>query len=137
VFLKVKQADNNDFSFLNPSDELHGYYLYLKRKHSGGNDAGGKAPAKDDQSNSGESDSGNPLSGLLGGYSSSSSEDGSGDGVNDSKFAETATVKGSEETSTMDTQVQKDGDEGDKKRKADRLERLRLWKESKMNQTTT
>jgi len=137
VFLKVKQASNTDFSFLNPSDDLHRYYLYLKDKHT-------PNKAKDEEGDGSDDASG--LVGLLGGYASSSDSDLScspekkkdtssslDDGKKDTVDTEHHTV-----TETTDAKPASSSDslpsEQDRKRKADRLERLRVWKESKLKE---
>mmetsp|Transcript_29845 Transcript_29845/g.63302 ORF Transcript_29845/g.63302 Transcript_29845/m.63302 type:complete len:171 (-) Transcript_29845:3496-4008(-) len=143
VFLKVKQANNADFSFLNPSDELHRYYLYLKVKHS----SNGENENKNDLTNKDtDNESDNPLSGLLGGYSSSS-EESSGPTKNDNNST-TEESEGKDVTSSLNKdhkaqhndegkdpkQIPTRSDAQDRKRKADRLERLRHWKESRLKQ---
>ena len=129
VFLKVKQSSNSEFAFLHPSDELHRYYLYLKEKHSANN-----ASNKDgDDSDAPD----NPLSNLLGDYASSSDEND----VDKKPESKTADNKSSSEDNE---QQGKDTDEGenthvdsqsaeqdDKKRKAERLQRLQIWKQSR------
>ena len=113
ILLKLKQANNNDLSFINPLDDLHQYYLFLKGKCSG------KTPATDEavmEASSEKEVSG--LGGLLAAYASSSDEESS-DRVEESK----------EDTSIPPEQ-------NEQKRKAERMARLRQWKESK-NLTTS
>lgn len=145
VFLKVKQASNADFSFLNPSDDLHRYYLYLKEKHT-------PNKAKDEEEDESDASNVSGLAGLLGGYASSSDsdsscspekkndtkrsslDDGKKDIVNAEQHTDTTT------TETTDTKPASSSDslssDQDRKRKADRLERLRVWKESKLKEQT-
>jgi hypothetical protein len=132
VFLKVKQSSNSDFAFLHPADELHRYYLYLKEKHSVKYSSTNKDG--DDSDNS----PGNPLSNLLGDYASSSDESD----VDKKPESKTADNKSSSEDNQ---QPGKDADEGenthvdsqsseqdDKKRKAERLQRLQIWKQYRL-----
>ena len=70
VFLKVKQADNGDFAFLAPSNELHPYYLFLKYKHNP--EPKTKQTADD---GGGEEEEKRGIAGLLGCYSSSNEDD--------------------------------------------------------------
>lgn len=128
VFLKVKQAANADFSFLNPSDDLHGYYQYLKGKSSAfkNNNANEGASANVDSDSSASG-----IAGLLGNYASSSDESDCNNEVKDGATTST--------NATISKDVDREGCTGgggdediDKKRKAERLERLRRWKESKI-----
>ena len=135
VFLKVKQATNADFAFLQPSDELHRYYQHLKEKYSSKLE-GAKASRKNDSDgNSSEHDEpgGNSLSGLLGGYSSSSSDESSVK----SNIKQSAKRDETKDTASADGDGDqpKEGDnqqsnEQNRKRK-ERLERLAKWKESR------
>jgi hypothetical protein len=151
VFLKVKQANNVDFAFLNPKDELHRYYQHVKAKHGNGKNDGSTNEMSTGKDNSDDnSTSDNPLSGLLGGYASSSSScDGSSstdlgkkDGISSTstnieckgKTKETSLEKGNGTQPDKDTKPTSLSDEQDRKRKADRLERLKAWKESRMKQ---
>ena len=144
VFLKVKQASNADFSFLNPSDDLHRYYLYLKEKHT-------PNKLKDDEEDESDASNASGLAGLLGGYASSSDSDSScspekkkdtkfsslNDGKNDTKCS--SLDDGKKDTGTTDAKLDSSdsiSSELDRKRKADRLERLRVWKESKLKEQT-
>ena len=133
VFVKVKQGANADFSFLHASDELHAYYLHLK----GNNALPDKGCAQKSSDSDDETD--NPLSGLLGGYASSSDE-------SCSPVKNGMATTGKSEGKSTDSNIQTDGIEQcaeagsqpsdlDKKRKADRMERLRAWKESKLKQS--
>lgn len=149
VFLKVKQANNVDFAFLNPKDELHRYYLHVKAKHSNSNNDGSineMTKGKDDSDDNNTSD--NPLSGLLGGYASSSSDESSSadsgkkDGISststnngcEGKTKETSLDKGNVAQPDIDTKPPRSlSDDQDRKRKADRLERLKAWKESRIS----
>lgn len=136
VFLKVKQASNVDFSFLNPSDDLHRYYLYLKEKHN-------PNKAKDEEEDGSDASG---LAGLLGGYASSSDSDSSCSpekkkdtkcsSLNDGK-KDTVNTEQHNDTGTTDAKLDSSDSvpsEQDRKRKADRLERLRVWKESKLKE---
>jgi len=155
VFLKVKQANNVDFAFLNPKDELHKYYLHVKAKHGDSKNDGSineMIKGKDDSEDNNTSD--NPLSGLLGGYASSSSssssssdesspaDSGKKDGISstttnddcEGKTKETFLDKGNGAQPDIDTKPPSSlSDEQDRKRKADRLERLKAWKESRIS----
>ena len=140
VFLKVKQASNADFSFLNPSDDLHRYYLYLKEKHT-------PNKAKDEEEDGSDASG---LAGLLGGYASSSDSDLScsqekkndtkcsslKDGKKDTINAEQHTDATTETADIKLPSSSSLSSEQDRKRKADRLERLRVWKESKLKEQT-
>ena len=143
VFLKVKQASNSDFSFLNPSDDLHRYYLYLKDKHN-------PNKAKDEEEDGRDASNASGLAGLLGGYASSSDSDSSccssekkkdtSSSLNDGK-KDTVNAEQHNDTTTTETTDIKPASssdslssEQDRKRKADRLERLRVWKESKLKE---
>lgn len=139
VFLKVKQASNADFSFLNPSDDLHRYYLYLKEKDN-------PNKAKDEEGDGSDDTSG--LAGLLGGYASSSDSDSSC--CSSEKKKDTSSSLDDGKKDTVNTEQHNDTTTGaadskptssgsisselDRKRKADRLERLRVWKESKLKE---
>lgn len=137
VFLKVKQADNEDFSFLNPSDDMHQYFQCLKKRHGSKKTASKKEDSDDSDA------SGNPLSGLLGGYASSSDESSDGE----SKRCVEPNVKADDPKKVdkiIATEAVRDeagekgvgkSEEQDRKRKADRLERLRIWKESRLKQS--
>ncbi len=126
VFLKVKQANNPNFAFFNSKDELHGYYLYLRGKYS--RNAKDKnivlRRAGSDDGKGG--DGGNPLSVLLGGYSSSSEESRC-----PSENLDNSSVKSKANDSTDGNNDDIRSEEQERKRKADRLERLRIWKESR------
>ena len=126
MFVKVKQGANADFSFLQSSDELHAYYLYLKEKRSLPDNSCSK------KSSGSDGEPANPLSGLLGGYASSSDES------NSPAKNDVATVGKSEGDSTCtENQAcrESQASELDKKRKAERMERLRAWKESRLKQS--
>lgn len=136
VFLKVKQATNTDFSFLTPSNELHRYYLYLKEKHrNNGKNANVSTNNQGDCSD--ENASVNPLSGLLGDYESSSDE-------STSPTKNDATATGNKSNGKIEENQPQDEGKGiqvdsqscgqDRKRKAERMKRLRLWKESRLEQ---
>ena len=71
ILLKLKQANNDDLSFMNQWDDLHQYYLFLKGKCSS------KTQATDEVVADG-------LGGLLAAYASSSDEESS-DRVEESK----------------------------------------------------
>lgn len=138
----MKQASNADFSFLNPSDDLHRYYLYLKEKHN-------PNKAKDEEEDGSDASG---LAGLLGGYASSSDSDSSccsSEKKNDTKCSslddgkmDTINAEQHNDTTTTETTDTKPSSsislssEQDRKRKADRLERLRVWKESKLKEQT-
>mmetsp|Transcript_52505 Transcript_52505/g.111551 ORF Transcript_52505/g.111551 Transcript_52505/m.111551 type:complete len:166 (+) Transcript_52505:988-1485(+) len=136
VFLKVKQATNTDFSFLHSSNELHRYYLYLKEKNSNNGEHDG-GPAKEEGGDDSSIESKNPLSGLLGDYASSDEE-----GMSPT---ENNTVTSYESKSKIEENRLQDEDEGEgiqvepseaeSTRKAERLERLRVWKESRLKQS--
>lgn len=135
VFLKVKQASNVDFSFLNPTDELYEYYLYLKGKHCNATSNINKNDSGDNKKGENNSDtSDNPLSGLLGGYASSSSDEEEGTKISEEK--KDTCLNNNEDN--CPTGAQKPGgtsdDEQDRKRKANRLKRLKAWKESRLKQ---
>lgn len=109
ILLKLKQANNNDLAFINPLDDLHQYYLFLKGKCSGKTQAATdevvvEACSKKEVSG---------LGGLLAAYASSSEES---DEVEESK--EDASIP---------------PEQNEQKRKAERMARLRQWKESKKN----
>lgn len=126
VFLKVKQANNADFTFLNPSDELYAYYRYVKEKHNNN--------GKNENASKGSEGCDiycNPLSGLLGGYASSSDES---TGDNNSIANEAEGKPTTTSLSKDNTQPSTQSDEQDRKRRADRLERLRKWKEARLKQ---
>ena len=151
VFLKVKQANNVDFAFLNPKDELHKYYLHVKAKHSNSkNDSTINEMSKGKDGSDDNNTSDNPLSGLLGGYASSSSssdesssaDSGKKDGISstttnddcEGKTKEISLDKGNGPQPDIDTKPPSSlSDELDRKRKADRLERLKAWKESRIS----
>ena len=152
VFLKVKQANNVDFAFLNPKDELHKYYLHVKAKHSNSkNDSTINEMSKGKDGSDDNNTSDNPLSGLLGGYASSSSssdesssaDSGKKDGISsttttnddcEGKTKETSLDKGNGAQPDIDTKPTSSlSDELDRKRKADRLERRKAWKESRIS----
>ncbi|KAL7431562.1 hypothetical protein ACHAXM_002948 [Skeletonema potamos] len=63
IFLRLKQSSNTLFSFINPADDLHPYYLHLKVKCSGENTILSNEAGK------------RGLDGLLAGYSSSCSDE--------------------------------------------------------------
>jgi len=144
VFLKVKQDGNTDFSFLNSSDGLHRYYLYLKEKYRKANDALKNNEDDDVDSDSDASD--NPLSGLLGGYLSSddesngpTSKENAATGDNSESKQEPLSSGGDSsgvdvKSNEGDTSVEAKSKEEDKERKADRLERVRLWKAFRLKQ---
>jgi len=132
VFLKVKQANDAAFAFLNPTNELHEYYLYLREKN--GRIAEDR---KTDPLKEGGEDvhSVNPLSGLLGGYSSSSEEECEGPSKNDDN-SNTTDCRGAKDSADGNERQAANNDgiqseEQERKRKADRLERLRIWKETR------
>ena len=135
VFLKVKQASNVDFSFLNPTDELYEYYLYLKGKHCN-TTSNTKNDSGDNKKGGNDSDaSDNPLSGLLGGYASSSSDEEEGMKT----LEEKKDTCSNNNEDNCPTGAQKPGgtsddEQEDRKRKADRLKRLKAWKESRLKQ---
>jgi len=112
ILLKLREANNNDLSFINPLDDLHQYYLFLKGKCSG------KTQATDEAVVEACEKEVSGLGGLLAAYASSSDEESS-DRVEESK----------EDTSIPPEQ-------NEQKRKAERMARLRQWKESK-NLTTS
>ncbi|KAL9179737.1 hypothetical protein ACHAXT_007707 [Thalassiosira profunda] len=136
VFVKVKQGANADFSFLQPSDELHAYYLHLKEKRSNNRKDEDCSNKRECGDSDGEPD--NPLSGLLGGYGSSSDESSSpvkngmatigAEGEGACTETQTSRIDQNAEAASQASEV-------DKKRKADRMERLRAWKESKLKQS--
>ena len=142
VFLKVKQASNPDFSFLNPSDDLHRYYLYLKEKHT-------PNKAKDEEEDGSDDSNTSGLAGLLGGYASSSDSSCSPEKKNDTKCSSpdngkkdtvdaeqhTTTTAGTTDAKPASSSSSLSSEQ-DRKRKADRLERLRVWKESKLKEQT-
>ena len=68
LLLKVKQADNRDFAFLSPGNDLHSYYSWLKGR---GGAIIRERSASEPSSSSSERKGG--LGGLLAGYGSSSS----------------------------------------------------------------
>jgi hypothetical protein len=117
IFLKLKQSNNTYFSFINPAAALHPYYLHLKGKCSGENEASdkGESPVSDGKSG---------LDGLLAGYSSEDTD----------KAIELKEGSAAECTASIPQEQKNDGEQN---RKAERLERLRQWKESKNLQTTT
>ncbi|KAL7543989.1 hypothetical protein ACHAXR_013385 [Thalassiosira sp. AJA248-18] len=126
VFLKVKQSTNVDFSFLHESNDLHKYFLFLKEKYAKSK-PGKQGPLDSDNSDDGAS--GNALFGLLGDYASSSSDD---DSIIPTKN-DNSTTSGKSEDREEDRDgekidVQSKTNEQDRKRKADRLERLRIWR---------
>ena len=148
----MKQANNVDFAFLNPKDELHRYYQHVKAKHGNDkNDGSTNEMSKEKDKSDDNSTSDNPLSGLLGGYASSSSScDGSSSadlgkeyGISSTSTNEeckgktkgTLLEKGNGAQPDIDTKPTSSlSDEQDRKRKADRLERLKAWKESRLKE---
>ena len=70
VLLKLKQADNRDFAFLSPGNDLHPYYSWLKGR--GGAITGTRERSASEPSSSSSERKGG-LGGLLAGYGSSSS----------------------------------------------------------------
>lgn len=142
-YLKVKQSGNADFLFLNPSDELHRYYLHLKGKHSNkgasAKDSTNKRDGADSDADSKSDDSNNPLSGLLGGYASSSDESSPptkshSENKEDVNSLGENELKPQEKEKGENSLTNKSSEKDDKKRKAARLERLRIWKESRLKQ---
>jgi len=129
VFLKVKQAGNNDFSFLNPSDELHGYYLCLKEKCGNNKKEEKEHDITKNDGHSSDNESVNPLLGLLGDYGSSSSDESTSPTKD-----EFAGKGGNLLQGKIDDEGSQNQGKDDKKRKAKRMERLRLWKERQLNQ---
>ena len=137
VFLKVKQANDAAFAFLNPTNELHEYYLYLRGKYSRIAEDRKTDPLKEGGDDDGEDVHGvNTLSGLLGGYSSSSEEECEGPSKNDdnSNIKDCRSAKdstdGNERQAENNDGIQ--SEEQERKRKADRLEKLRIWKETRL-----
>mmetsp|Transcript_26562 Transcript_26562/g.48128 ORF Transcript_26562/g.48128 Transcript_26562/m.48128 type:complete len:182 (-) Transcript_26562:79-624(-) len=137
VFIKVKQATNADFSFLNPPDKLHRYYLHTKEKFGNNNKNNNGVPEKEGSDDSSD-DSNNPLSGLLGDYDSSSDDE---DMCSTKKEKIGIEPKGkSAERPSHDKEdgggcTQAEPSPQDRKRKAERLERLRVWKETRLKQS--
>ena len=124
------------FAFLNPTNELHEYYLYLKGKYGRIAEDRKTESLKEGGDDDVEDVHGvNPLSGLLGGYSSSSEEECEGtsksddnSNIKDSRGAKDS-IDGNERQPENNDIIQ--SEEQERKRKADRLERLRIWKETK------
>lgn len=115
IILKLKQSNNTQLSFINPTDDLHPYYLHLKDK------CDSKTQASDEVNSIVSERKSGGLTSLLAGYESSSSDD-------EDTQKEVAELKGCVESTTStprertsDEQILKNG----------RLERLRQWKESK------
>ena len=125
VFLKVKQANNPNFAFFNAKDELHEYYLFLRGKYR---DQSIVLPKEEGRYDGNDVNGDNPLSCLLGGYSSSFSEES----VCPSEKIDESGMQSSDARGATDEN--KDlvrSEEQERKRKADRLVRLRIWKESR------
>jgi len=118
IFLKLKQSNNNHLSFIHPADDLHPYYLLLKGKCSGENQAS-------DMANSSVSEGKSGLNVLLAGYESSSSDDEDTDKVTELKVGSAASIPREQTNDESDEQIRRD----------ERLERLRQWKISKNLQT--
>ena len=115
IFLKLKQSNNNHLSFIHRADDLHPYYLHLKGKCCGENQAS-------DEANSSVSEGKSGLNVLLAGYESSSSDDEDTDKVTELKVGPAASIH----------REKTNDDESDEQiRKDERLERLRQWKISK------
>lgn len=115
IFLKLKQADNADLLFINPSNDLHPYYLFLKGKCSSANQVADEGePFSDLNRSSG-------LDGLLAGYASASSDEETNRVVKPTKDVPVE----------YNTSIPREQNYDESKRKAERLERLRQWKESK------
>jgi hypothetical protein len=127
VFLKVKQANNPNFAFFNSKDELHGYYMYLRGKYSRNAKDKNIVLRKTGSDGGKRDDGGNPLSGLLGGYSSSSEESRCPSENLDNSSVKSKDAKHAKDGNNDDIR----SEEQERKRKADRLERLRIWKESR------
>jgi hypothetical protein len=128
VFLKAKQANNSNFAFFNPTDVLHGYYLYLRGKYSRNDEDQNNVSPKEGSGDGNDSDGCNPLSGLLGGYSSSSNEsEGPLENEDNSNIKDSTCENERQDENDDDIR----SEEQERKRKADRLERLRIWKESR------
>jgi hypothetical protein len=106
---------------------LHGYYLYLKGKYSRNVDDENNVPPKDGSDDRKDAGGGNPLSGLLGGYSSSSEES-----ICPSENLDNSSIKSKDmRDSTDENNDDILSKERERKRKANRLEKLRIWKESR------
>merc|ERR1712029_350809 len=134
VFLKLKQSSTSDFAFLHPTNPLHGYYRWLVTVNSRSHAeiapcsrAENVVGSRVDESNA----SVNPLSGLLGGYTSSS--DDSAQPIKSEKDEPPCSPLCRNEPDADGESNPADNQTSDekKKRKAERLERLRLWKVSR------
>ena len=155
VFLKVKQASNVDFSFLNPSNELHQYYLFLKGKCcstsikciDSNSDHGNNRDDGSDHSNNVNKVK-SDIVGLLCCYLSSDedidakSSDGSKKDDNNAVIEEfevdeeknkcIITENSAHVSDSAHGCGRKDDSLMEQKRKAERLERVRRWKESRL-----
>lgn len=110
VYLKLKQSNNSQLSFINATDDLHRYYLHLRDKQcSAANHAS-------DKPDSPEGERGSGLNGLLAGYESSGSDE---EDTNEAKES-IADASAAECTASV-TQDETD----EQKRRKKRLERLR------------
>jgi len=138
VFLKVKQAGNPSFAFLNPADALHPYFLHLKdtcSKETGEPEVrarrGGEAAAADDDEDAGA----NPLSGLLGDYASSSDDEGADPTEADKMKNRDVVSRGDDVEDAAETEEgeRRQRRSHERKRK-ERAERVKRWKESRLKQ---
>lgn len=118
IILKLKQSNNTHLSFINPTDELHQYYLHLKDK------CGSKTQASNEVNSIGSERKSGGLNSLLAGYESSSSDE-------EDNEQEVTELK---DCSVVDCTTSAPDDE--EKLRNERLERLRQWKKSK-NLTAT
>ncbi len=148
VFLKMKQKNNPDFSFLYPSNALHQYYLHVKEKitkaeerclesEKSGNDEAVGDNSKSPGSERSEKNAG--IAGLLGCYSSSSDEDKSEtpnqslNVVDESSKMKVSVMHGNDKESNISCEENSNVYETDaQKKKSDRLARLRRWKETRL-----
>lgn len=116
IFLKLKQSNNTQLSFINPADELHPYYLHLKGKCTGENQASDDAKSVAEERKGG-------LNMLLAGYESSSSDEDTGKEVTELKdqSAPACTASIPKQQTNNEHKIRRD----------ERLERLRQWKKLK------
>lgn len=140
VFLKVKQAGNPAFSFLNDSaDDLHPYFLYLKDKHEDDKsipDTLTEQPGENALASTNGETSANPLSGLLGDYASSSDESvnpTTNDEIGESNMAQGKTEEVNADHKEKGAHHDSEKARFDQKRKQ-RADRLKQWKEARLKQ---
>ncbi len=117
IILKLKQSNNTNLSFINPTDELHPYYLHLKDK------CGNKAEASDEVNSIGSERKSGGINSLLAGYESSSSDEED----TSKKVTELKDCSAVDCTTSIPQERRSD----EQILRNERLERLRRWKESK------